>query len=116
MTVEDYKEELKRHQASVAKMLVKAISALAVSLIVAGYIRWKDGDLADTLALVVIFLIGGPLMIYGIYRCDQVYRAFPMLICQNCNENLASASSTVIATGNCPNCGRRVLDDPSIGS
>jgi hypothetical protein len=116
MTVDEYKSEVRRHDTATIIRMVASVSVIFASLAVAGAIRFYDDALADILAPIVIFLIGTPLMIYGCRCVDRTYRKFPSLICPHCDGTIARPKTTVIATGNCPNCGRNVLSDARIGT
>ena len=48
-------------------------------------------------------------------QLNRTYREYPMLFCYNCDSNLLTSKSIVIATGNCHSCGRKVIHDDSIG-
>lgn len=116
MTIDQYKSVLRQHDTAIVVRMVASLAIIFSSLAIAVAIRTFDDALADILAPIVIFMIGTPLMIYGFARADRVYRKFPTLICAHCAGSIARPKSTVIATGNCPNCGRKVLADATIGS
>ncbi|MDV6030210.1 MAG: hypothetical protein F9B45_08900 [Phycisphaera sp. RhM] len=116
MTVDEYKAEVRQHDIATVVRMVASLAIIFAALAVAGVIRYYDDALADVLAPIVIFTIGTPLMIYGFTRVDRTYRRFPALICPHCDGTIARPKSTVIATGNCPNCGRNVLADATIGT
>ena len=116
MTIDEYKSEVRRHDTATVIRMVASVSVMFAFLGVSGAIRFYDDALADILAPIVIFFIGAPLLIYG-FRCvDRTYRRFPSLICPRCDGTIARPKTTVIATGNCPNCGRNVLADATIGT
>jgi len=92
-----------------------AIAAMFVAIGVANLVRLFNPDLADIVAPIVIFAIGFPIMLLGFYHADRTYLRFPNLICPHCQGNLSRAKHVIIATGNCPSCGRRVLSDDAIG-
>jgi len=96
--------------------MICAISAIFVALGIGGAIRWYVDAIGSVATPIVVCFIGLPLMIFGIWRAGKTYRGFPNLLCRYCSHSLARAKATVIATGNCPNCGRRVLDDDTIGT
>ena len=116
MNIDEYKSELQRHDTATIVRLVASLGIVFAFLAIAGAIRYYDDALADILAPILIFMIGAPLMIYGFTRVDRTYRRFPLLICPHCDGTIARPRSTVIATGNCPNCGRSVLTDDTIGT
>ncbi len=116
MTIDDYKAQVALHDKAIVKGMVGSLSVMFVSLGAAGLVRYYDDGIADLVAPVIIFLVGFPLMLYGFTRVDRTYRRFPTLICPHCEGTLARPKATVIATGNCPSCGRRVLADATIGT
>ena len=115
MNVDQYKSAVRKHDAAIAFRMFVSLSIIFAALAVAGAIRLYDDGLADLLAPIVIFLIGAPLMIYGFRWAERTYRRFSCLICPRCDGTIARPRATVIATGNCPNCGRKVLEDDRIG-
>ncbi len=115
MTVAEFNAEFARCQRKMIVRMVYAIGIMFVALAIAGGVPYFDRNLADIATPFIIFAIGFPAMLFGFYRVDRVYREFPSMICPHCDGNLARSKSVTIATGNCPNCGRRVLHDTSIG-
>jgi hypothetical protein len=93
-----------------------AIAVMFVALGIANLVRLANPNLADILAPVVMFFVGFPLMLLGFYHADRTYLKYPQLICPYCQGNLSRSRSVIIATGNCPSCGRRVLADDAIGN
>ena len=61
-------------------------------------------------------MIGFPLMLIGFRKADVTYKEFSDLVCQHCQGGLYQSKSVIIATGNCPSCGRRVVKDDAIGT
>lgn len=115
MTVIEYKTQVKMHEHAMAIGALFPIAAIFVPLVVALTVRMFNESVASFLAPGFLLVLGLPLLLYGFWRVDRMYKRFPILICVHCSGSLARAKSTVIATGNCPNCGRRVLDDETIG-
>lgn len=93
-----------------------AIAVMFGAIGAANVVRLFDPNLADIVAPTVMFFVGFPLMLLGFYHADRTYLNYPHLICPHCQGNLSRARSVIIATGNCPSCGRRVLDDDAIGN
>ena len=116
MTVIEYKSQVKKHEHAMAIGALFPLAAILVPIVVALTVRTVNEPVASFLAPVFLLFLGLPLMLYGFWRVDRMYKRYPMLICTHCSGSLARAKSTVIATGNCPNCGRRVLDDETIGT
>ena len=116
MTIEEYLQVLRKHDHQMARRVVYSVTGIFVFLAIAGALRACAPLLADICAPILIFLIGLPLMLFGFRRADLTYRCFSNLICPHCDQSLARSKSVVIATGNCPNCGRRVLRDDRIGT
>jgi hypothetical protein len=116
VTIDEYKAEVAHHDTATVVRTIVSVSIMFVAVAIAVAIRNYDDELADILAPIVMFLIGAPLMIYGFRCADRAYRRFPSLICPHCDGTLARPKATVIATGNCPNCGRNVLNDAKIGT
>lgn len=115
MDIEGYKSHVRRHESAILRRMLASVSVILIFLGIGILVRLYDDDLADILAPILIFVFGMPLMITGFWWTDRTYRSFPELVCRHCGESLARPRSTVIATGNCPHCGRRVLDDTTIG-
>ena len=116
MTVDEYNTEYARCQRSMIWRMVCSIAIIFASLALANGVRYFGGDLADILAPAIVFAVGFPIMLFGFYLVDRTYRKFPALICPHCGGSLSRAKSVIVATGNCPSCGRRVLKDDSIGT
>lgn len=116
MNIDDYKSHVIKYDRAVASRLALSIAVIFVAMGLAGAIRIVDEQTGLIAAPFIVFLFGVPLMIFGLWWTDRVYQQFPMLSCKNCMNLLARSKSTVIATGNCPSCGRRVLDDARIGT
>ena len=87
-------------------------AALAIAALVGSFFP----DFARLITPLIIFGVGLPLMLLGFYYADNSYKEFQRLICSHCKGNLHRNKSVVVATGNCPICGRRVLVDESIGT
>ena len=115
MTVDEYKAEFARCQHLMIWRMVYSVAVIFGALGLAGCVRYYDSDLADIIAPAIIFAVGFPLMLFGFHRVDRTYQKFPGLICPHCGGSLSRAKSIIIATGNCPSCGRRILKDDSIG-
>ncbi|MEM0924967.1 MAG: hypothetical protein AAGJ83_02925 [Planctomycetota bacterium] len=115
MTIEEYKAEVKRHDTATFLRMLASIAILFVFGAAVAIIRFFDDTLGTVLAP-IFMCVGFPLMFLGFRQADRTYRGFPALICRHCDGSIARNSATVIATGNCPNCGRRVLADDSIGT
>ena len=116
MTIVEYKAETARFQRFQMTRLATGIAALFVTMAIAGVVRYNDPVLADILAPVIVFVIGLPVMLFFLWTADRGYRKYPALVCGHCEGNLYQSKSVVIATGNCPHCGRRVLADATIGT
>lgn len=116
LNINEYKSQVERHEHAKTIVAVVAISAIFVPLGISVAVRMVNEMLAYFVAPVSLLVFGFPLMLYGFWRLDRLYKRFPMLVCVRCKGSIARASSTVIATGNCPNCGRRVLTDDTIGT
>ncbi|GEM_PF-6339177 len=116
MNVAEYNTEVGRCQRQLSWRMACAIAPMFAALSVAGIVRYNNPGLADILAPIIMFAIGFPIMLLGFVRADRTYRNFPALVCPHCDGNLSRMKSVIIATGNCPNCGRRVLNDSAIGT
>lgn len=114
--IREYKQQIANHDHAMTIRMIGAISLIFIALGIGGAIRWYDDAIGSVATPIVVCFIGLPLMIFGIWRVGQTYKRFPTLLCRCCSHSLARAKATVIATGNCPNCGRRVLDEDTIGS
>ena len=116
MTVAEYKAEFAKCQTRLTWRMAGSIAVIFAMLGIAGIVRYNNPELADTIAPIIVFAVGLPLMLLGFVHADRTYRRYPCLVCPHCDGNLARQKSVIIATGNCPNCGRRVLADASIGT
>ncbi len=116
MTIAEYNTEFARCQRRMVWRMVYSIGIIFVALALANGVRYLDDDFANLLAPIIIFAVGVPIMLIGFYHVDRTYRKFPEMICPHCDGNLSRAKSVIIATGNCPSCGRRVLADGAIGT
>lgn len=116
MTIAEYLDAWKLCQRLVMRRVVGSVATIFGAMGVAGIVRLYNPLLADIVAPLIMFAVGVPLMLYGFSQADRAYRKFPGLVCPHCGGNLSRAKSVVIATGNCPHCGRRVLHDAMIGT
>ena len=116
MTVAEYTSECARCQRKLMWRMAGAIAAIFVAIGVANLVRLFDPDLAGIVTPIVMCLVGFPVMLLGFYRADRTHLKFPLLVGPHCDGNLSRAKSVIIATGNCPSCGRRVLTDDAIGN
>lgn len=57
-----------------------------------------------------------PIMFLGCRWAECTWKEFPKMSCIHCDDNLFQRWSLVVATGNCPHCGRRALKDELIGN
>ncbi len=116
MNLDEFKAEVARHDTTIMKRMVLSISVMFAALAVAGILGSLEIKGAAFIGPAVVFLLGAPLMLYGFQRVDRAYRKFPALICPHCQGSLARSKPIVIATGNCPHCGREVVTDAAIGT
>jgi hypothetical protein len=60
------------------------------------------------------FVLGVPVMLFGFWRADQQHKRFATLTCPHCAKPLVQSSRIVIASRNCPFCGRQVVAAPDL--
>ena len=116
MNVDQYKNE---HRACQKRIIWRFFSAVAVMMAILALcipIRYMVDPFYEPFIGPCCVLTAFPLLIIGIRSADNAYRAFPNLACRHCGIGLFQSKSVIIATGNCPGCGRRVLNDDAIGT
>lgn len=116
MTITEFNRELAQFQRRLSWRFFFAIAPLFIAFGIAGIVRSYNPELADIAAPIIVFAIGVPIMLLGFVYADRTYKKHPALMCPYCDRTLSRAKSIVVATGNCPNCGRRVLTDDTIGT
>jgi 4-amino-4-deoxy-L-arabinose transferase-like glycosyltransferase len=116
MTIDQYTAEIARCQRQLIWRMVIAIAPVFLAFGIAGIVRYNNPDLADFVGPILVFAVGLPMMLCGFVYADRTHKSFPMLLCPHCDGNLSRSKSVIIATGNCPNCGRRILTDAAIGT
>ena len=99
-----------------ALRMALSIAALFSTLLLGFACRALFAPVAQAIVGPVSFAIGFPLLLFGFHLTDRTYREFLKLICPYCDHSLFNSKSVIIATGNCPACGRRVLKDGQIGT
>ena len=118
MTVEEFKEAVGAyHRKSLRACVVPLLVALGMIL---GYVPFKEGFeayLAERFEPVVVTvfvvlpmavpMVGGFLVV--VYLGFRVGRRAGVA-CPSCGEELGAYRAIVIASGNCPHCGGRVID------
>lgn len=60
----------------------------------------------------VVMLLAFPAFMAVILYGDRRASSDPRLRCPHCDKHLEAMSNLVVATRNCPHCGRRVLEEP----
>ena len=95
--------------ASIGSLLVFLLLGIAARNVSSAYV----GPVATEFLPVACVLVGIPLMLFGFWRADQHQKKFPNLRCRHCAKPLMQSARIVIASRNCPHCGRQVLTPPS---
>jgi len=116
MNIPEYNDECSRCQRTVMWRMMLAIGAMFGAIGITLIIRYNNAAVGDILGPIILALVGFPIMLLGFVHADRAYQKFSSLICPHCDGSLAREKSIIIATGNCPTCGRRVLSDSSIGT
>ena len=116
MQIHEFNHEYKLCQRLMVIRAACSVAVLFAAMGIAVLTRRLFGDSASLIVPLIMFGVGLPLMLTGFYYADRTFRKFPRLICSNCDGSLYRSKSVVVATGNCPTCGRRVLSDDSIGT
>jgi hypothetical protein len=115
VNIDQYKRELRLCQKRMIWQMFAAIGVMFAVLLVGLPIRPFLDPLYQPFLGPTCVLLGLPMMLVGFRAADVAFRKFPKLICPHCEGGLHQSKSVVIATGNCPGCGRRVLADSNIG-
>jgi hypothetical protein len=109
MTLSEYKLKVRKHNMVTGLWIGGLILGAIILLTVAVALVTTNRDLrpiaiGSLVAYVSFFL-------FNLYQIERFYRKIPGLVCEHCDATLARPKSIVIATGACPTCGQRVLDD-----
>ncbi|MFN7730308.1 MAG: hypothetical protein ACK5OB_00290 [Pirellula sp.] len=109
MTLSEYKEKVRKHNMMaglwIAGLFLGAIILLSAAVVLVATNRELRPIAIGSLVAYVSFVL------FNFYRIENYYRKIPGLVCEHCDATLARPKSIVIATGSCPTCGERVLDD-----
>ena len=115
LTVQEFNAEAKRWSSRLTRcVFVLGVFDLLVLVAVLAVVFSSAGGASWMVAAFMIAFFGVSHLVFHT-QLKISYQEFPQLFCYNCDGNLLASRSIVIATGNCPNCGRRVLHDDTIG-
>ena len=93
-----------------------AIFAMSSTLGIVPIARYYISGMGS-IARIVVIAVALPLLVLAFAYANRAYRRYPTLVCSHCQGNLSHRTQfVVIASGNCPHCGRRALIDPVIGT
>lgn len=109
MTLNEYKEKVRKHNLIAGLWIAGLVLGAFVVLFAAVVLVTTNRDLRPVaIGSLVVYV---SFVLYNMYRIENYYRKIPGLVCEHCDATLARPKSIVIATGSCPTCGERVLDD-----
>jgi predicted RNA-binding Zn-ribbon protein involved in translation (DUF1610 family) len=115
-SIEQFRSDVERCSRRIVQTVSVAVGSMLVFLLLSlGASKLSEESLGPVLSKFLpaaFFLIGLPLMLFGFWRADQLYKKFAMLTCQHCGKSLVQSSRIVIASRNCPHCGRQVVAAP----
>jgi hypothetical protein len=109
MSLKEYKDKMRYHN-RVATVWIVGLVLGAVVLLAALIAMVTSYRELRPLAIGV--LVGYVMFtLFNLYRIDNYFRRVPGLVCPSCDSTLAKHKSIVLATGSCPSCENRVLED-----
>jgi hypothetical protein len=112
-TIDEFRADAERCKSGVQRRVMLSIGSLMALILLSvaarALLRDAVGSAAEFLPAAV-FVAGVPLMLYGFWRADRYAARFATLACPHCAATLATSSGIVIASRNCPSCGKRVID------
>lgn len=114
MNLQDYKSKAKQHNRRIALWIAALILGVVIVLIAAFAIVVAKRELrplavAGLVSYAIFFLV-------NLYSMERYFKKVPGLACVHCDSSLARSQNIVIATGCCPACGERALDDHWVAS
>jgi hypothetical protein len=114
MNFNDYRSKAKQHNRRIAWWIAALILGVVLVLILAIAIVVANRDLrplaiACLVAYAIFFLV-------NLYSMERYFKKVPGLTCAHCDASLARSQAIILATGSCPSCGERVLDDHWVAS
>lgn len=113
-SIDEFKAEAKACRRRAGRIVLFVVFGVLVVLVISAVVIPNNRErrpgqewIAFVPAAVVLIVVPG--MLYGFWRADQYYKNYPRLRCPYCGESLVNLHHTVIASQNCPHCGRQVL-------
>ena len=115
-TIDEFRSDHERCSRRIARTFFISIGGMfAFVLLSLGASELFEAEIGPTLSKFLpggLFAIGVPFMLFGFWWADQHHKKFPNLCCRHCGKSLVQSSGIVIASRNCPHCGRQVVAAP----
>jgi hypothetical protein len=112
-TIDEFRADHELCMKQVHRAVILAIGSLGVFLVLGIAARSATspffGAVPAEFVPATCVALGLPLMLFGFWRADQYQKHYPNLHCRHCNKPLLQSARIVIASRNCPSCGRQVL-------
>lgn len=113
-TIEEYRDQLKRHDRRTTCEVTLAIAiGMAIGFVIVQAMSLLElhlGKGRGNLLSLGLIAMGGLPIIYVLWRADRPGKRFPYLRCRHCEGVLnLRTQKYVIATRNCPHCGKQVI-------
>jgi hypothetical protein len=112
-TIEEFRVDHELCTKQIRRAVIWAIGSLGVFLVLGiaarNAVSPSLGAVAAEFVPAACVALGVPLMLFGFWRADQYQKHYPNLHCRHCNKPLLQSARIVIASRNCPSCGRQVL-------
>ena len=116
MKIAEFHKEHRNCQKRMALRMTLSFGTLFFALLLGFVSGVFFGPVAQAVVGPICVAVGFPLLLFGFHLSDRTYRDFSSLTCPHCDGSLFKSKSVIVATGNCPTCGRRVLKDGQIGT
>lgn len=109
MNLNDYRSKTKQHNRRIALWIAALVLGVVLVLMIAIAIVIANRELRPlAIACLVSYAI---FFLVNLYSMERYFKKVPGLTCTHCDASLARSQAIVLATGSCPSCGERVLDD-----
>ncbi len=116
MNIDEFKSHARSCQSTQIFRLVVLLVPFFMVLAVCKLAVVKSDDIWTKFIPAIVLVLFVPGLVCGAKWVENACRSIAGMLCPNCSKPLTQSKSIVIATGNCPNCGRRVLNDNRIGT
>ena len=122
MSIEEYTEAHAAYSRRLNWLLASSFVLGAGSLVLVSrnmdfiwesYFRQFEKVTAEWMVSGAIFLPWLVFLFGGIFILERRKRRDPRLSCPYCKKDISMCRALVVATRNCPSCGKRVVDEPA---